>query len=298
MNIGYCGQALRRNTVFRYDKYMTISQRNRYFKAGMFCSFVFLAGLVFYAGKLLPLYSGLVSGAAKRTAGPFQYFAARFFEAVPQVPFATAAAAAVYALAVSILIYVSFEKTHAPEILFFGLFAFSFIFEAFRLALPLNAAYNFPALFLVMSARLLLFGRFFGVLSFFAAGVYAAGYELQKQGNLVFAMLVATLVLALGIPVNVFSWDTSMVMISGYAGVFSLAETGILFLSVVSFFVAASIRGSREYFFAGLGALLAVLGRDLLLSADTWITPVPGFIMLCTGSWFLLSQLHHVYLWL
>ena len=277
---------------------MTISQRNRYFKAGMFCSFVFLAGLVFYAGKLLPLYSGLVSGAGKRTAGLFQYFAGRFFEAVPQAPFATAAAAAVYTLAVSILIYVSFEKTHALEILFFGLFAFSFIFEAFRLALPLKTAYNFPNVFLVMSARLLLFGRFFGVLSFFATGVYAAGYELQKQGNFVFAMLVAALVLAAGVPVNVFSWDTSLVLISGYAGVFRLAETGILMLSVASFFVASYTRGSKEYFFAGLGALLTVLGRAILFSADTWMTPLPGFIMLCAGSWILLSQLHHVYLWL
>jgi hypothetical protein len=277
---------------------MTLSQRNRYFKAGIVLSSASLIGLFFHAARLLPLYPGLVAGAVKRSPGLFQQLAARHFPAVPQTPFATAAAAIVYALAASLLIFFFFEKTHSPEILFFGLFAFSPVFETLRFMVPLQAVYGFPVLFLVFGARILFFGRFSGVLALFASSIYAAGFELQKQGTVVFAIAIATLIVSLGIPVDALSWDTSLAMISTYSEIFRRAETAILAIAVLSFLIAAYTRGSASYLVIALGAMFAALGRNLLICADTWMTPVPGFVLLCAGTWLVAARLHDVYLWL
>jgi hypothetical protein len=207
-------------------------------------------------------------------------------------------AAVLYALIVSTLIYFFFEKTQSPEITFFALFVLSFVFEILRLMVPLRALYDFPMVLLVMGARILLFGRFFGVLSLFASSVYAAGLDFQKHGNIIFSSLIITLVVALGVPVDGMSWDTSLTMISGYSSVFRLAEIGILSMAVLSFLVGAYTRGTREYLYIALGALLVSLGRTFLLSADSWATPLPGLVMLILGTWFITRRLHQVYLWL
>ncbi|MDR2144784.1 MAG: hypothetical protein LBP29_10490 [Treponema sp.] len=277
---------------------MTLSQRNRYFMAGIVLSSLCLLGMIPHITRLLPFYPELTAAAVKRVPGLFQQAAAHFFDAAPLAPFATAAASVAYTLAVSILIYFFFEKTQSPEILFFGLFTLSFTFEVLRFMLPLKQLYGFSGLFLIVGARVLFFGRFFGVLSLFASSLYAAGFDLQKQGTVVIAIAIATLIVSLGLPVDGFSWDTNLVMVSGYTVILRLAETGILVISVISFFAAAYIRGSREYLAAGLGAFLVFAGRDLLVNADTWLTPVPGFVMLCAGTWLISAKLHQVYLWL
>jgi hypothetical protein len=277
---------------------MTLSQRNRYFIAGIVLSSLCLLWMIPYITKLLPFYPELTAAAIKRVPGLFQRAAAYFFAAAPLAPFATVAASVVYTLAVSFLVYFFFEKTQSPEILFFGLFTLSFTFEVLRLMLPLKELYGFSGIFLILGARILFFGRFFGVLSLFASSVYAAGLDLQKQGTVVIAIAIAALIVSLGIPIDGFSWDTNLVMVSGYAVILRLAEAGILVISVISFFAAAYIRGAREYLTVGLGAFLVFAGRDLLVNADTWLTPVPGFIMLCAGTWLVSSKLHRVYLWL
>jgi hypothetical protein len=66
---------------------------------------------------------------------------------------------------------------------------------------------------------------------------------------------------------------------------------------MLSFFISAYTRGSREYIFIGIGSLMVFWGRAVLLSADTWITPLPGLLLLVGGTWIICVQLHRVYLW-
>jgi hypothetical protein len=72
----------------------------------------------------------------------------------------------------------------------------------------------------------------------------------------------------------------------------------IVLITMISFFVSAYSRGTREYVFIGIGSLLVFLGRNILLNADTWVTPLPGLVSLGAGTWFICTQLHRVYLWL
>jgi hypothetical protein len=87
-------------------------------------------------------------------------------------------------------------------------------------------------------------------------------------------------------------------MINGYTSMFRMIEAGVFLTTVVSFLIAAYSRGSREYILIGIGAFLVFMGRNIMLSADTWLSPLPGIALLSVGTWFICTQLHKVYLWL
>jgi hypothetical protein len=210
----------------------------------------------------------------------------------------TMAVAGAYALITLILIYYFFEKTQAPEILFVAFFTLSFVFETARIIVPLQVAYALPGMYLIIAYRVLLFGRYFGLFSLFVASVCASGLEIRKPGNIILIILATTLIVALRMPIDGSSWDSSLSLISGYPSMFTLVEIGIILITMVSFFISAYTRGAREYLYIGLGAVLVFIGRNLLLAADTWVTPLPGLVTLAAGTWFICRQLHRVYLWL
>jgi hypothetical protein len=121
---------------------------------------------------------------------------------------------------------------------------------------------------------------------------------MQKQRNIILVIVVATLVIALGVPIDTQTWDSSLNMINGYTPLFRLIEASVFLITVLSFFIAAYSRGSKEYIGIGIGACMALAGRNLLLGADTWLSPGPGMLLLALGTWFICTQLHKIYLWL
>ena len=277
---------------------MTLIQRNLYFKAGIFLSSCSLLLLLAWTGKLLPLLQEFSEAASGRPKGPLQYLSERLFESVPLVPYVSLFAAVFYALFVSLAVLVYFEKTQTPEILFFGLFAMSFVFEIFRVMVPLKGIYELSPFIMIIGTRILVFSRLFGTISLFISSVYAAGLDMQKQGRMVIGLIIALMVISFRLPVNGFSWDASFTMIFAYSSMFRFTELFLVLITGTSFLIAAYSRGTVDYRFIALGSLLVFLGRSLLFSADTWLTPVPALIMLVIGTWLITARLHQVYLWL
>ena len=245
-----------------------------------------------------PAYPASAASAALRSQGIIQKLLEGFVEPSAYVPFWTALGAAAYSLVSIIFIYFFFEKTQAPEIFFFGFFAISLSFEFVRILVPLKEIFPFSAMYLVSSSRVLLFGRYFGLFSLFAASVYAAGLDVQKQQYVFLVVVLAALVISLNVPIDSLVWDSSFKMLNGYHSMFVMVETGILIVTILTFLISAYTRSSRSYVFIGIGSFLAFAGRNLLLSSDTWITPVPGLLILAAGTWFVCTELHKEYLWL
>jgi hypothetical protein len=277
---------------------MTLSGRNGLFKAEIVLAALSTLIVIAASFVVLPAYASLSTGLTRHSEGVFHTFVSRFQHMNLYAVHASIAGSALYALLVLILIYHSFETTQSPEILFVAFFAGSFAFEALRLILPLKEFYEIPSLYLLMASRMLLFSRYFGIFSLFTASVYAAGLEVRKQRNVILVITVATLIIALGVPIDTQTWDSTLNMINGYVSLFRLIESGIALITVISFLIAAYSRGSKEYVLIGAGAFLAFLGRNLLLNADTWVSPVPGIMLLSAGIWFICTQLHKIYLWL
>jgi hypothetical protein len=149
-----------------------------------------------------------------------------------------------------------------------------------------------------MAARVILFARHFGIFSLFAAGVFASGYEARRQHNVIIFVVAVALFIALGVPVDTQTWDSSLSMVYGYAPMLRLIETGTFLITAASFFIAAWSRRSREFIFIGAGSVLAFLGRNILLSADTWAALPIGLALLAISTWLMCTNLHKMYLWL
>jgi hypothetical protein len=281
-----------------YDLPMTITTRNRFFASGIVISLLALAAVASLSFSIFSIYPEAVNAALRRAGGLLQFFALPFFQSVPYVSYMTMIASGVYAFVTLIFIYYFFEKTQSSEIFFFSIFVLSFAFEAIRIMVPLRMVNDFPGVFLVFSTRVLLFFRYLGFFSLFAASVYAAGLREQKQENIIFIIVLVTLTIALMIPVDGLSWDSSLLPIFGYSSMFRMVDIGIVIITVISFFIASYSRGTKEYSFIGIGSFLVLWGRTVLFSADTWITPFLGIALLVVGTWLICSRLHRVYLWL
>jgi hypothetical protein len=277
---------------------MTLRERNTVFKTGIGIAAVAIALIAGASALILPVrppvFPALLNEASGGAAGVFP----AFFPLAPYAAFTSFLASALYALVALIAIYYFFEKTQSPEILFFAFFVLSFSLEAVRVVIPLKKVYELPHLYLIMAERVLLFGRYFGLFSLFTASVYASGFDVQKQKNNILVLLSVVLVLSLGVPIDGFSWDNSLSMTTGYHGLFKMVEVSIALITVTSFLISAFSRGSREYVFISGASLLAFLGRDFLLYADTWFAAALGVALLAAGTWLICTKLHSVYLWL
>jgi hypothetical protein len=276
---------------------MTLSERNLFFKIGIvFCALIALLTLA-ASFLTVPIYS-IMEENSRRSMDFFQFFINRFLKSDYYAVHASLSAAVLFSFIGMLLIHFFFERTSAPEILYIAFFTISFSFEAIRLILPLYLIFNFPSFYLLIAARTLLFARYFGIFSLFTASVFAAGFETQRTRNVILVLFVAVLFVTLGVPIDTQSWDTAFNMISGYTSMFKLIEVTAFFATVISFLVAAHIRSSPDYVYVGIGVILALVGKGILLGTDNWAGPVPGILLLSFGTGFLCSKLHKLHLWL
>ena len=291
-------QGLSLSILAAYAYGMTLSERNTLFKGEIGIASVVLIGVGIMAFSIMPVYPWVLAEMTRRSPGIFQSLGAYFFQPSPYVPVVSMICAMLYACITMVIIYRYFEKTYSPEILYIALFVLSFALEGSRIMVPLKLKYALPSVYLIMASRMLLFGRYVGILSLFVASVYAAGLKVQKQSIMIWIIIFCTLMITQGVPIDGLAWDSSFCMISGYPGMFRILEGGMALITVVSFGISAYYRGTKEYIFIGIGSLLAMAGRNMLLGADTWISPFPGLAILCIGTWFICTYLHRVYLWL
>jgi hypothetical protein len=277
---------------------MTLSDRNNIFKAGIILSFLFLLICIAASIKTIPVYALMETEITHRPEGMLLAFVEKFFDAKLLAVHCGILVLVLYSFLTIILNYYFFEKTKSPEILFVVFFAASFSLEALRLILPLGRVYDFPSLYALTAARVILFGRFFGIFSLFTASIYGAGYEMQRQRYVIIIITVTSLLIAMGIPIDTETWDSGLNMVIGYTSMFRLIDAGTFLITAISFFIAAWSRGPRGYVFIGAGSVLVFLGRNILLNADTWAGLPAGIPLLAVGTWLICTNLHRIYLWL
>jgi len=275
---------------------MTLSERNAFFKAGITICFIITLLLLAASYIIIPFYSAMEGNI--RSVSLFQSISGWFLKSNNYAVHVSIIMAVLFSFIGIILIYFFFERTSAPEILYISFFTVTFSFEILRLVFPLHLIYTFPFFYLLGAARALIFARYFNVFSLFAASLCAAGLEIQKTRNIIIAIFIAVIALTFGIPIDTESWDTSFNIVNGYANIFRTIDIVIFFTTVLTFFVAVKVQGSREYVYIGIGVALALIGRNILIGTDNWAGPIIGILLLSFGTWFICSKLHKIHLWL
>jgi len=275
---------------------MTVPQRNLLFRIaiavalGMVCV---PAAAVWRGFRLFPAFSAragfrpLPSVLDGLLGGPDAY-----------APLAAAALFCLFSLVTLSLIYYFFEKTPSPEILCFAVFVFSCSFEAARLVIPFRETANLPVICAEAAGRTLIFARSVGLFALFAGSVCASGLTTRREGGMLALICVASLLVAIKTPVNAVAWDSAYMAETGFRMMLALVELFLAAFIVLDLLVAARVSGSREYRAAALGAFLAVAGKFLLASCDTWLVLALGLAALSAGAWFFCTSLHRLYLWL
>jgi len=276
---------------------MTLSERNVFFRIAIaFCTISALLTLAI-SYLVVPFYKTIAEN-TRRPGDIVQLFLGRLLKPDYFAVHTSMVMLVIFSLVVLFLILSFFEQTSTPEILYISLFIFSFSFEIIRLVIPLNLIYIIPSFYIMVSLRVLLFARYFGIFSIVAASLCSAGLEVQMTRNMILIIIAAAFVITIGVPIDTQSWDTSLNIIYGFSSTFKVIEAAAFLAAVISFFIASNVRGSDEYIRIGIGIMFAFIGRYFLLYFDNWAGPIPGIIMLSFGTWSACSKLHRIYLWM
>jgi len=276
---------------------MTLSERNAFFKAGITLCSVISILLIVASYVIIPFYSAMEESTL-RPVSFFQFISGLFFKSNYYAVHVSLTMAVLFSFFGIVLIRFFFERTPVPEILYISFFTVTFSFEIIRLAFPLQLYKTYPSFYLLGAERVLIFARYFNVFSLFTASLCAAGLEVQKARNIIMSIFIAVVALTLGIPIDTESWDTSFNIVNGFNNIFRMIDIVIFFATVITFFVAAKVRSSKEYINIGIGAAFALIGRNILIETDNWAGPIFGILLLSFGTWFICSKLHKIHLWL
>jgi hypothetical protein len=189
-----------------------------------------------------------------------------------------------------------YSKTYSPEILFVMLFAASLSLDAWRLGILLVHAWDLGPPLAAVLTRLVLFGRFFGLLCLLASSLYAVGMRFSQYGVLIGGMCLLAFSLASLLPLDTTVFESDLLYRVG-------DRQGYLFLRVIlgllisaDFLIAVRLRRSRRFLLVALAALLLLLGRELAQHGVAPLAAALGLGLLCGGFILFTRQIGVCYL--
>ena len=201
------------------------------------------------------------------------------------------------ALVLLIRVFVFFEKTHALEISFFGLFIFALSVEALQLLFPLQARYPLLTVFMAPVARIIFFFRFGACLSLLTSSLFAHKTFTRETGSIIFLLCFIAFALSYVIPIDTvhklsfFSFSRSYrYLLYSFSGI-------VCALAVVSFLLVGIYRSITEYRKAAFRLLVMLIAYTLLLYTGSWFFTVLGIGALLAAGFFFLKAIHQFYLW-
>lgn len=170
-------------------------------------------------------------------------------------------------------------------------------FEVVRLCSPLILQLNLPWLFYSIISRVILFGQIFGVLSLFTSSLYASGLHYEKLGRILFIIILLSLTASTSIPINSGNLLSNFTFKLGYYQLILVVFFSIQIISIINFLISTKIKGSKDYFYMGLAAILVFLGKNCLFFAEDLIIMSLGFLFFMYGSYLFIKTNHSYYLW-
>ena len=191
----------------------------------------------------------------------------------------------------------TFRKTVSSEIFFFSFWVLSLGFEVLRLVVFHSVSGGYPVSNSMLATRLVVGMRITGLLSFFAAGLYAAGFRNEKLGSSLAVIFLAAWTLAYSMPMDTGALEQGFMLRPGYRGLAVALAVVLGVATIANFFYASFTTGEASYRVVALGAGLALAGEGLVLVSWLPLAVGAGVVLLMAGSWLLVSRLHAYYLW-
>ena len=270
---------------------MTIRFRNRvtfiFFTIAVICLLLaaFFAGYQFFTkGLILPeVYTKDISDSFLFCYNPVCVFSGIFILML-------------YVCITTKIIYHSFQKTQAPDIAFFLLFLAACLCDSSRILVPIFRLSNTFSLFLVKVGNINLLARLLAPLALMGNTVMNTDELKQNTDRNCIILIIISLFFAEVIPLN-----TAVILPNysiSYGHVKAIRGFAMLTCTVSAVSLFYTNRKNEYKQIMTIGFVLLCIGYTLLFYCYNIATLVSGIILLGSGTYIYLNEVHKHYLWI
>lgn len=277
---------------------MTIRMRNRS---------LFILFIVFSVTVLLQILFLIYSFASKTFTIPvFESTmpvknSFSFFSTSPYIVISSSIFLSIYSAIVVMMIYKSFEKTQASEILFFALFLLSCSVDSLRLLIPLLHVHEVFSRFFNFTNSLVIFSRILSpvTLLFTAINIEFSDSESQQNQQNIEQIILITLGICLF--TSTFIPQNSAIVKPNFEVSYGFSKTITaitIILNVISLsMIFYSNKKSEQNQKTTLGFIMIASGQFILFRTTMLFTFLLGGFCLVFGTYIFLRELHNQYIW-
>ena len=270
---------------------MTIKARNRLTFIFSIVSFVIFLVLLFitlyqvFAKKLsLPIvYTEQISKAKLLTYNPACVIINIFIELF-------------FVSLTSYIIFRSFEKTQAPDMLFFLLFLFACLCDGSRILVPLLGISDTLSLLSIRVGSISLLARFLAPLSLFGATVLSTEDFKQNTESNTLILLIVAMFFSYLVPINTTAIKPNFCISYAYV---KIIKTFSVILCLISAF-CVFIQALKNEYKANIviGFMILCSGYMVTFGSYSILSTILSPLLLGFGSAIYLSEIHKHYLWI
>ena len=197
----------------------------------------------------------------------------------------------------SLLLIKYFEKTHAPEIVYFTTFLIYMLVESTRLFIPALELWKGNYFLLIMVSKLVFFCRMTGA-SIMLCGAALSGTKNEMQDSSSrFGITALAVITACSIPVDSLKIFSTWTIPPAYYTLFLVIRILFAVTTSVSFLITARKNEVHEYKQVAAFFMLLSAGLITLQEADNPAFFIAGALLLSAGTSGFLRALHNYYLW-
>ncbi len=195
-----------------------------------------------------------------------------------------------------LIIYHSFEKTQAPDIVFFLLFLAACLCDTTRIFVPIFQLSGTYSLFLLKAGNVHLFARLLAPLALMGNTAMSTEEFRQSTDRNCIILIIITMFFAEMIPLNTAVILPNFCISYGYVKAIRAFSCLTCIVSTVSLFRTNRKNEYRQIMTVGF--LMLCIGYTLIFYCYNILYFVTGTLFLGSGTYFYLNEVHKHYLWI
>ncbi len=202
----------------------------------------------------------------------------------------------IYICITTMIIYHSFEKTQAPDIVFFLIFLIACLCDTSRVIVPAFQLSGTFSLFLLKIGNLHLFARLLAPLALMGSSILSTEDFRQSTDRNSMILIIISMFFAEIIPLNTAVILPNFCISYGYVKAIRTFSLLIFIVSTISLFNTNRKNEYRQIMTVGF--ILLCIGYSLIFYCYNIVSLAAGVPILGFGTYIYLNEIHKHYLWI
>lgn len=197
----------------------------------------------------------------------------------------------------SYFVYISFEKTKSPEVVYLLGFFGACLFQSIKILVVFFNLWETSSNFLILLGRIELIGKILAPISLLFLAMFYELEQLQESDKNIGLALLISIFCAGFLPINFTKIYSNFTLSYGFISFINFYVILCGTIAVFSFFITSKqreisfIQSPTPYF------ILMFFGYLMITNSDNFLTLSLGSIFLGFGFYELISKIHKFYLW-